>query len=633
MEGLMKQVWRWSSSKKSDVFSQLLRGCRTVRQGQKLHAVILTSGSSSDRFTSNHLLHMYSRLGAGTRDALAFFSTSMPNKNLMSNNILLSCLLRPHGGGDDPSASAAAAAAALKFFDEMPQRNVATWNAIVTGMTHFGLDRQALEFFAKMRQQGFLPDPYSLASSFRCCAGLKDLSSGLQIHAYALLSGFDLDLCVASSLAHMYMRCGRLRQGERALKLLPFLNVVSSNTIIAGRVQNGDSEGALAHFALMKAAGLPADEITFVSVVSSCSDLAVLSHGQQAHAQVIRVGVHSVVPVRSSLVTMYSKCGSLSDAARVYSESSESDFVLWSAMIAAFGFHGHGREAVRLFEEMVGQGGVEPTEVTFLSLLYACSHCGLKDEGMEYLELMKNKYKMKPLLEHYTCVVDLLGRSGCLDEAEALIRSMPVRADGVIWKTLLSACKTHKNPEMAERVAGHVLRLDPEDSAPYVLLSNIRASAERWGEVSEVRRAMREQRVRKEPGISWVELKGTVHQFCTGDRLHPKHREIDDFLRELMGKMRQCGYVPDTSMVLHDMEDEEKECSLAHHSEKLAVAFAILSMPAGAPIRVMKNLRVCDDCHVAIKFISKVADREIIVRDVSRFHHFRDGKCSCGDYW
>jgi pentatricopeptide repeat protein len=301
-------------------------------------------------------------------------------------------------------------------------------------------------------------------------------------------------------------------------------------------------------------------------------------------------------------------------------------------MISACGFHGQGHKAVELFKQMMN-GGAKPNEVTFLALLYACSHSGLKDEGLEFFELMTKTYGLQPSVKHYTCIVDLLGRSGCLDEAEALILSMPVRADGIIWKTLLSACKTQKNFDMAERIAERVIEFDPQDSAPYVLLSNIRATSKRWGDVSELRKNMREKNVRKEPGVSWVELKGQVHIFCTGDKSHPRQGEIIEYLEEMMAKIRQCGYAPDMSMVFHDMEDEEKEVSLTHHSEKLAIAFAFLSLPEGVPIRVMKNLRVCDDCHVAIKLISKVTGREIVVRDVSRFHHFRDGKCSCGDHW
>ncbi|XP_020702634.1 pentatricopeptide repeat-containing protein At2g41080 [Dendrobium catenatum] len=607
-----------------NLFSYLLKGCsipqESLSHGRQLHGFIVTCGASADRFTANHLLHMYSKLG--DQHASASLFARMPRKNIMSYNILIGGFVQ---NGDINSAR--------KLFDEMPERNVATWNAMVTGYTHFGFDREGLELLADMRRVGLQPDEFSLASALRCCAGLKVLTFGHQIHGYLILSGFEADICVGSSLAHMYMKCGWLQEGERALKLMPVLNVVSCNTVIAGRAQNGDYEGALRHFSLMMAAGLAPDQVTFVSAISSCSELSALGQGQQVHAQVIRSGVDSSVPVTSSLVSMYSKCGCLQDSINLFDDSSEeSDLVLWSAMIAAYGFHGHGRMAIELFEKMVNYG-IEPSEVTFLSLLYACCHSGLKDEGLGYLELMNKKYELQPSLKHYTCIVDLLGRAGQLDDAEALIKSMTVEADGVIWKTLLSACKIHKNTEMMERVAELVLRLDPEDSASYVLISNFSAAAARWSDVSDVRSSMRERKVRKEPGVSWMELKGEVHQFSTSERSHPRQSEIDEYLRELIGKMREQGYVPDTSMVLHDMEDEEKECSLAHHSEKLAIAFSLLSLPNGSPIRIMKNLRVCSDCHNAIKFISKIMDREIVVRDVSRFHHFKDGNCSCGDYW
>ena len=198
---------------------------------------------------------------------------------------------------------------------------------------------------------------------------------------------------------------------------------------------------------------------------------------------------------------------------------------------------------------------------------------------------------------------------------------------------MLSACKTHKNADMAKRIAEEILKLDPLDSASYVLLSNIQASAKRWDEVSTVRKAMRDKRLKKEPGISWFEFKNEVHQFVMRDKSHPRWMEIDLFLKELMLDIKKCGYLPDTGSILHDMDNEEKEYDLAHHSERLAIAFALMVTPSGFPIRVMKNLRVCSDCHTAIKHISDIKDREIIVRDASRFHHFREGKCSCGDYW
>jgi len=237
----------------------------------------------------------------------------------------------------------------------------------------------------------------------------------------------------------MYMRCGFLEEGEVVLRVLPSLSIVSCNTIIAGRTQNGDSEGALEFFRMMRGVGVEANAVTFVSTITSCSDLAALAQGQQVHAQAIRAGVDKVVPVMSSLVHLYSRCGCLSDSERVFFGYSGTDLVLCSAMISAYGFHGHGQKAVDLFKQMMA-GGAEPNEITFLTLLYACSHSGLKDEGMDFFELMTKTYGLQPSVKHYTCIVDLLGRSGLLNEAEALILSMPVRPDGVIWKTLATFC-------------------------------------------------------------------------------------------------------------------------------------------------------------------------------------------------
>lgn len=539
----------------------------------------------------------------------------------MSCNIIINGFLQ---SGDLESAQ--------KVFDEMPERNVATWNAMVTGLTQFEFNEEGLGIFSEMHGLGFLPDNFTLGSVLRGCAGLRSLHAGRQVHAYVMKCGFEFNLVVGSSLAHMYMKSGSLEEGEKVIKSMPTPNVVAWNTLIAGKAQNGYSEVVLDQYNVMKLAGFKPDKITFVSVISSCSELATLGQGQQIHAETIKAGSSSVVGVVSSLVSMYSKCGSLEDSVKAFKEREDVDVVLWSSIIAAYGFHGKGEEAIKLFEQME-QEGLEPNDVTFLSLLYACSHCGLKEKGIQFFDLMVEKYGLKPRLEHYTCVVDLLGRSGCLEEAKAMIRSMPVKADAIIWKTLLSACKIHKNSDMASRIAGEVLRLDPQDSASYVLLSNIHASARRWEEVSNVRKSMRDRNVKKEPGVSWLEIKNQIHQFCMSDKSHPKSLEIDLYLKELTAEMKLRGYEPEIGSVLHDMDIEEKEYELAHHSEKLAVAFALMNTPEGVPIRVMKNLRICSDCHVAFKCISDIKNREIIVRDSSRFHHFKNGRCSCGDYW
>ncbi|KAM7497967.1 hypothetical protein LguiA_022381 [Lonicera macranthoides] len=621
---LKKAFYTFKSKLYSDpsLFSHLLKSCinsHSLALAKQLHSLIITSGISSDKFISNHLLNTYSKLGE-LETAVSLFGV-MPRKNIMSCNILIGgCILN----GDLDSAR--------QLFDEIPERNVATWNAMVTGLTQFEFNEEGLDLFFRMHLSGFSPDEFTLGSVLRGCAGLKSLNAGRQVHCYVMKSGFEFSMVVGSSLAHMYMKSGSLGEGEIVIKAMPVHNVVACNTLIAGRAQNGCSEGALDQYNIMKMAGFRPDKITFVSVLSSCSELATLGQGQQLHAEAVKAGSSSVVAVISSLISMYSRCGCLDDAIKAFFETEDADVVCWSSMIAAYGFHGRGKEAIELFNQME-QKELEANDITFLSLLYACSHCGLKDEGIKFFDMMIDKYQLEPRLQHYTCLVDLLGRAGQLEKAEVIIRSMPVKADSIVWKTLLSACKIHKNADMAKRLAEEVIRLDPLDSASYVLLSNTQASAKRWNDVSDLRKAMRDMRVKKEPGISWLEVKNRVHQFCMGDKSHPQLMEIDGYLKELTLEMMLRGYVPDTGSVLHDMDLEEKEYNLLHHSEKLAIAFALLNLPEGMPIRVMKNLRVCSDCHVAIKYISEIKNREIIVRDASRFHHFKNGQCSCGDYW
>ncbi|KAL8161108.1 hypothetical protein V2J09_012597 [Rumex salicifolius] len=584
-----------------NLFSNLLQGSiftKSIFLGKQLHGLITTSGCYSDKFINNHLLNVYVKMGS-IDIAMKLFGV-MPKRNVMSSNILINGYIL---NGDLEGAR--------KVFDEMPDRNVATWNAMVSCMIQFGLDEEGLVCLEGVQ-------------------GLKALIAGRQIHCYAVKTGLEINLVVGSALAHMYMRCRSLEDGERVIKGMPVR--IACNTLIAGRAQNGYSEGALEQYNLMKMAGFRPDRITFVTVISSCSELATLGQGQQIHAEVLKAGADSVVSAVSSLISMYSRCGCLKDSERIFIERKDIDAVLWSSMIAAYGFHWQGEKAIKLFRQMEEEG-MKANEVTFLSLLYACSHSGLKDKGMEYFDIMVKEYGLKPKLEHYTCMVDLLGHSGCLQQAEDMIRTRPVKADAIIWKTLLSACKIHKDIDMARRIAEEALQVNPQESAAYVLLANIHASDKNWEHVSDIRKTMRDRMVRKEPGISWFELKNEFHQFIVGDKSHPRWEEIEFYLKELLLELKEEGYVPNTGSVLHDMDLEDKEYNLVHHSEKLAIAFALMITPPGIPMRVMKNLRVCSDCHVAIKLISKIKDREIVVRDTSRFHHFKNGTCSCGDYW
>lgn len=263
----------------------------------------------------------------------------------------------------------------------------------------------------------------------------------------------------------------------------------------------------------------------------------------------------------------------------------------------------------------------------------ACSHTGLIDTGKAYFYSMTQDYGIIANSKHYTCMIDLLGRAGRLDDAQNLMRNMPFEADAATWGALLGASRIHGNAELGEKAAEMIFELEPWNAGMYVLLSNLYASSGRWREVGKMRLKMRDTGLKKVPGYSWVEVQNKIHTFSVGDSTHPQSDKIYAFLEELDLRMKHEGFVSSPKLVLHDVEEEEKEQMLKYHSEKLAVAFAILNIPAGRPIRVIKNLRVCEDCHTAIKYISKIVGRLIIVRDSNRFHHFRDGVCSCGDYW
>ncbi|XP_068667106.1 pentatricopeptide repeat-containing protein At2g33760 [Aristolochia californica] len=330
---------------------------------------------------------------------------------------------------------------------------------------------------------------------------------------------------------------------------------------------------------------------------------------------------------------MYARCGDVQRARRVFDGMPERNVVSWTSMISGYGMHGYGSHAMRLFHQML-ETGPRPNDVTFVAVLSACAHAGLIDEGLEAFEYMRRYCNLTPRVEHQVCLVDMLGRAGFLNEAVRFIRNhIHGEPDPSVWTALLGACKMYKDFDLGVEVAEHLLAVEPENPGYYVLLSNIYALAGRMDRVELVRDKMIRRGLKKQTGYSLIEINQTAYMFCMGDTSHPQTQEIYDYLEELMGKIREAGYIPETDSVMHELEEEEREFALRFHSEKLAIVFGLMSTSKETVVRIVKNLRMCGDCHVAIKFISVVTDREIIVRDKHRFHHFKDGSCSCLDYW
>jgi pentatricopeptide repeat protein len=479
------------------------------------------------------------------------------------------------------------------------------------------------------------PDTHTYPPLLQACARLLSLHYGESLHAEAAKNGLAALVFVKNSLVHLYGACGLFESAHKAFDEIPVLerNLVSWNSVMNGFASNGRPNEVLTIFREMLDVDLEPDGFTMVSVLTASAEIGALALGRRLHVYVAKVGLAGNAHVGNALIDLYAKCGGVEDARKVFEEMGVGRTVVsWTSLIVGLAGNGFGKDALELFGVMEREKLV-PTEITMVGVLYACSHCGLVDDGFRYFNRMKEEYGIVPRIEHLGCMVDLLGRAGRVEEAYDYISTMPLEPNAVVWRTLLGACAMHKKLELGEAAWARLVELDPGHSGDYVLLSNLYAAVGRWADVHVLRKTMVMHGVRKNPGHSLVELRNSVYEFVMGDRSHPESDQIYQMLAQIAERLRHQGYVPRTSNVLADIEEEEKETALNYHSERLAIAFALLKSLPGTPIRIVKNLRVCGDCHSVIKQISKVYDREIIVRDRSRFHHFKGGECSCKDYW
>eukprot|EP01018_Ginkgo_biloba_P006084 Gb_02808 [translate_table: standard] len=517
-------------------------------------------------------------------------------------------------------------------FDYMPKRNVFSYNTMIGGYTRDGYCKEALQIYDRMQQAGIQADNFTFAFVLKACATLLTLQESKGIHNHIVRTGFESDVFVGAALIDMYVKCGSIEDARQVFDKMSRRDLVLWTVMISGYAKNGYDNEALAVFYQMQLAGVTSDLVALVSVLSACTHLGALQQGKCIHDYIIRRGFESDVNVVNALIDMYAKCGNIEIARQLFDKMSKRDVISWSAMIAGYGMHGLGDSALALFVQMQ-ETDMKPNSITFICVLSACSHAGLVEKGWEYFDCMTRDYSITPSLKHYTCMVDLLGRAGYLEEAQSFINKMPFEPDAGVWGALLGGCRIHSNIELGEFAANQLFELEPENAGYYVLLSNIYAAAGRWDGVARVRTLMKDRRLKKTPGCSLIEVNNTVHTFVVEDRSHPQYEQIYAKLVNLSVQMKEAGYVPDTNFVLHDLEEEVKEHMLCSHSEKLAIAFGLINTNPGTPIRISKNLRVCGDCHNWTKFISKIVRRGIIVRDANRFHHFNDGLCSCGDYW
>ncbi|KAF8394262.1 hypothetical protein HHK36_020469 [Tetracentron sinense] len=493
--------------------ASILSACanlQALEKGKQVHCLSVKSGLESSLYAGSSLIDMYAKCGAME--------------------------------------------AAHKVLSNMPERSVVSRNALIAGYVQKNNTEEAVNLFQEMQAEGLNPSKFSFASILDACSEPSKLNMGKQVHCYILKVGLvHDDVFLGVSLLGMYLRS--LCKKDANILFLEFHNPKSTvlwTAIISGHTQNGYSEEALWFFREMRSCNAIPDQATFASVLSACAILAALKDGSEVHSLIIHTGFDSDEYTSSSLVDMYAKCGDMRSSVQVFGQiDSKQDVISWNSMIVGFAKNGYAEDALRVFSEMK-HACVKPDDVTFIGVLTACSHAGMVSEGCGLFDIMINYYMIQPRIDHYACMIDLLGRGGCLKEAEEFIDKLQFEPDAMIWATLLAACRIHGDDVRGQRAAEKLIELEPSNSSPYVLLSNIYAASGNWDNANTVRKTMREKGVRKLPGCSWIVVGKKTNLFVAGDKFHPSASKIYAVLKDLTAVMKEDGYVAIIDPILHD---------------------------------------------------------------------------------
>ncbi|GKV10620.1 hypothetical protein SLEP1_g21960 [Rubroshorea leprosula] len=540
-----------------------------------------------------------------------------------ASNLLATCALSNWGSMDY----------ACSIFRQIDEPGTFVFNTMIRGQVNHVNFEEAVLLFDEMLERGVEPDNFTYPSLLKACALLRGLHEGMQIHGHLLKLGFESDLFVQNSLINMYGKRGEIELACAVFEQMEVKSVASWSAIISAHASLRMFYECLMLFGEMSSKGcLRPEESIMVSVLSACTHLGALALGKCSHGFLLRNINELNVVVQTSLIDMYVKCGCLEKGSYIFQKMAKKNRLSYSVMISGLALHGQDEEALRIFSEMLEEG-LEPDDVIYVGLLSACSHAGLTDEGFRLFHRMKAEHGIEPTVQHCGCMVDLMGRAGMLNEALEFIKSMPLRPSDVIWRSLLNACRLHSNMEIGEIAAKHLFQLNSQNPGDYLVLSNMHAEAQRWEEAAKIRTEMARKGLYQMPGCSLVEVGRRMYSFVSQDMSNPHCEGVYEMIHQMEWQLRFEGYSPDTSQVLLDVDEEEKRERLKGHSQKLAIAFALIHTSKGSPIRIARNIRMCSDCHKYTKLISLIYQREITVRDRNRFHHFKDGTCSCRDYW
>ncbi|XP_065880335.1 pentatricopeptide repeat-containing protein At3g12770-like [Euphorbia lathyris] len=536
---------------------------------------------------------------------------------------------------------------ALLVFRSIQEKNVISWSAVISACGENSEASMGLRFFVEMLLQDIEPNEFTLTTVLSLCCVMLALGLGRQVHSLSIKLGYQSNQRIMNSVMYLYLKCGCIDEAHKLFNKMESTNLVTWNAMIAGYAQAMDlakddfsvhqsGTEALRIFLKLNRTDMKPDLFTLSSMFTVCSRLLALEQGEQFHAHTVKSGFLSDVVVGTALVNMYGKCGNIQGASRAFVEMSKRTLISWTSMITTFAQHGQSQRALELFEDM-RLAGFRPNQVTFVGVLAACCNAGMVDEALAYFEIMQKEYRIKPVMDHYGCLISMFVKLGRLDEAFDVIKKMDFEPNELIWSVLIVGCRLHGKQELGFYAAEQLLKMKPNDVETYVKLLNMYISAERWEDVSRVRKLMKEEKIGKLKDWSWINIKDKVHSFKTKRQLHGQNTEMHMLLEELHDKAKHLGYeLPKNTEAIVDYEEEDDDektfpCVI-YHSERLAIAFGLLNAKKDVPIRITKTVSMCRNCHDFVKVLSLLCSREFIIRDSRHLHKFAHGRCSCADF-
>ncbi|KAL6883787.1 hypothetical protein ACP4OV_011201 [Aristida adscensionis] len=647
-------------------------GLQALGIGKQLHCYVLRYGIKLNVYIGASLISMYSECGQYGY-ARTVFSTIEEEKNVTVWNELIQSYIKEgemvkaseafnlmQEDGLEPDivtynsfiaayARAGQKEQAYELFSGIAnvglQPNVVSMNSLICGLHQHGLYTDALEAFRYMQCSSdgkskactFLensspiqPSGTTITSVLSLLTDLKLDQLGREVHCHALKSGLTSNIFVSSKLVDLYGKTGNLTSAANVFQGIRNKTVVTWNSLLAAYKHNRRPEVALKLFREALRSNLHPNLVTLQIALLACGTTMALKYGKELHGYIMKSWSGGYPgSLSSALIDMYGKCGIIEDARLVFECTVQKDIAVWNAMMSCYLLHRMPRDAIDLFN-CIEQSGIQPDAITFILLLSACKQEGLLEEAQNYFYGMEDVHGIKPNLKHYTCIVDIMGTAGLLQESLTLIQQMPVKPDACLWSTVLKACKLHSNLDIGEMAAKALFELESKNTSNYMMLSNIYANTGLWDFTEAVRDAMAEQGLHVERQCSRLYHGTAMHSFEAGDLSHPAMNNILSTWKDLSNRMEQYGYPPRDIEPYCNVKIDPLSC---HHTEKMAVCYGLICTNDHEPIRISKNFRMCMECHSSIKFISRDKNRKILVSDGSTYHHFKSGTCSCRDKW